>query len=200
MDIIIEKNVLVYAMTNESFEMVECGEVPIRDKCVDFLKNAMTFQCMRASWFTTAVNSFVESNCNDSCFLCQCMYGVVTLDDLENLVTENKTDFVIIPMILSSFLCHMTVVIIDRPRKRIVYFDPYGTSPLHEVRTVMNIKPGTTGVLHVLCSIAMWVGFRVSYSPQKEQTILHPFQCGAFSKAFIERAILFPKQIVVMPL
>lgn len=185
---------------SEGFELLEGEEPPFHDKLVSILKHTVTFPCMRASWFLSAVNAFVESNCTNSLFVSECMHGALDISELRNILENSTSDFVILPVILSSYLCHMTVVIIDKTRQRIVYFDPYGTSPLYEIRTVSNIQPSATGILHLLCSIALWTGFQVLYSPTKEQSILHPFQCGAFSKAFIERAILFPNCISVLPL
>ena len=187
-------------MKHENFELIENEEIPFHDKCMCILKNSITLPCMKASWFVTAVNAFVHSKCRKCIFMEQCMYGAVELCDIEKSIIEDQSDFVIIPIILQSYLCHMTVIIVDRPRKRIVYYDPYGTSPIGEIRVISNVVPKSMGVLHMLCTIANLTQFSVTYSARHDQSMLYPFQCGAFSKAFIERAILFPNQIAVLPL
>ena len=197
-----QKKILVhYAMKeHENYELIENESVPWYSQALSFLNEMSSLNCMRSSWFTTAVNVFVNSACADEVvFVDQCMHGPVELSDLSKIV-QTEFQMIVIPIILTSMMHHMTAILVDKIRKRIIFYNAHGSSPLCEIRPILNIKPGSLGVVHVLSMFSKWTGFEVMYSPLKEQSICSPFQCGAFTKAFIERAILFPNLLNVLPI
>jgi len=93
----------------------------------------------------------------------------------------------------------MVLVIVDKTRSRVVYYDPHGSSPLHEIRLISNLV-SDAGVLQLLNTLADAGEHRLSilYSPLREQGML--MTCGAHCKQFLERLLLFPDIVTLLPL
>lgn len=159
---------------------------------------SFVFVYMRASWFLTSTRQLIESLPKPQPFLIEtALTGRVSMYDIVEGVKSNNVT--IVPLILSHIVPHMVLIVIDKTRSRVVYYDPHGSSPLHEIRLISNLV-SDAGVLHLLNTIADADEHRLSifYSPLKEQGML--MTCGAHCKQFLERVLLFPDIVTLLPL
>ena len=156
--------------------------------------------CMRASHFIAAVNSFISISNIDVYFMNSILNGKCSVAEICQQIYDSKNDYIILPSILNSKICHMTLIIIDNIKKKIVYYNPTGESPLHEARNIFNIGT-STGILALLCCIKSKLDmYTILYSARKDQLFYEIFTCGFYAKQFIERYVLFPELVPLVPI
>ena len=179
------------------FEIVEAPSIPLKTRCISYMQGCV-FVYMRASWFLTSTRQLIETLAKPQPLLIEtALTGRVSIHDISEAVHSN--DVTIVPLILSHIVPHMVLVIVDKTRSRVVYYDPHGSSPLHEIRLISNLV-SDAGVLQLLNTLADAGEHRLSilYSPLKEQGML--MTCGAHCKQFLERLLLFPDIVTLLPL
>ena len=179
------------------FELIDIPSIPLKTRCINYMQS-FVFVYMRASWFLTSTRQLIESLPKPQPFLIEtALTGRVSMYDIVEGVKSNNVT--IVPLILSHIVPHMVLIVIDKTKSRVVYYDPHGSSPLHEIRLISNLV-SDAGVLHLLNTIADADEHRLSifYSPLKEQGML--MTCGAHCKQFLERVLLFPDIVTLLPL
>ena len=176
------------------FEVIEEVDIPYYTQCTEYVRS---FVCvyMRASWFRASVHELLSRLPKVDAYLVESLSGRVSPEEILHAVREN--DIAIVPLILSSFIPHMVLIISDRVRNRLIFYNPTGSSPLSEHRTISNIT-STIGILQLLNMMADVSSTSILYSPMREQGWL--LSCGAHCRAFIERALVFPGLLTLLPL
>ena len=188
---------VVYLQSIMYFEMVETPSIPLKTRCISYMQS-FVFVYMRASWFLTSTRQLIETLTKPQPFLIEtALTGRLSIHDIVEAVKCN--DITIVPLILSHIVPHMVLLVADKTRHRVVYYDPHGSSPLNEIRLVSNLV-SDAGVLQLLNTIADAGEHRLSifYSPLREQGML--MTCGAHCKQVLERVLLFPEIVTLLPL
>jgi hypothetical protein len=178
------------------FEVVDIEAIPYHSQCAEYVRSLVCIY-MRASWFRSAIHELITKLPHADAQLVDSLVGRVSPGEMVRTAREHN--IAIFPLILSSFVPHMVLIISDRVRKRVIYYNPTGCSPLNEYRRITNIT-STVGVLQLLNMVSHATDTHdpILYSPMMEQGWF--LSCGAHCRAFIERALVFPDLLTLLPL
>ena len=177
------------------FELVDCPQASYYSQMMECM-HSCTPAYMRASWLQDAIQQFIATAQDPKPALVPgSLTGHASMSDVKRLLRSHTV--VVFPVVLSGLIPHMTVVIADKARKRILYYNPTGTTPLHEARPIKNVK-SKMGILQLLHAMSLLSGCEVLYSPLREQK--WALACGAYCMYFIERAVLYPDLLTLLPL
>ena len=176
------------------YELVSVPEPSATYRVLDFAHSCV-WNSMKGSWLLTAIEQFIAENSLSAKLVDAALHGSIGRTDCR-ILSRNTASVVVLPIILQGcFLHHMCCMIIDKGRRRVIYYDPRGNSPINECRIAGNVTPPNSGVLHLLHALACEQDLDIFYSPACEQRWYDFFSCGLHTKAFIERALLFPDSI-----
>jgi hypothetical protein len=177
------------------FEHVDDTGVSYCSQLMDLLHSCVLSH-MRASWLYISIRQLIAELPQPQPLLIE--QGLTGLMDITDILCDIRSHkLVILPVILQGAIPHMTVVIVDTVQRRIVYYNPSGLTPLHETRPIYNASRHI-GVLQLLFLIAKQTQCEILYSPLREQR--WGLSCGSYCLAFIERAVMFPELLTLLPL
>ena len=127
------------------------------------------------------------------------LYANTPMSMLSEFVSSSECKYVAVPVILTStYINHMIMILVDKKRKRIVYYDPQAKDPLVEFRKAEYfwIEPGVQCSTPVICRVLQDCTMcDLFYSKEADQTWCSPMSCGLYCVRFLENYILFRETI-----
>ena len=141
----------------------------------------------------------IQTSCAGVRVFTASLIGTSYLKDIVSFVCDSD-QVVVIPLILESTpINHAVVILVDRSRNHVVYYDPKGANPMYEFRKPhrVMVQDGTAFTLLVLCAgLQKATNSDVLYGDSRDQSYFHPLSCGLYCSKFIERYVLYRESVL----
>lgn len=156
---------------------------------------------MKCSFFLKEMHS-LQGACASLAVFTQPLFGKTSTDSLCEFVKVHIRTHrhIAVPVVLSSWINHIVILLVDAVEKKVVYYDPQGTSPFCEHRKAdrLHVKNAQCSVV-ILCKALQSAGqcCQVLFSPVNDQTWRQPLSCGLMCIRFIEAYVMFPSTLTL---